>query len=274
MTLLAPGQQPRYGYHWENSHPLSRLTFPGCGCQQIAYFCRGEMLTALILLTHNRFLVVWRGMKTLLAILLSFIITEAPVLAIHGGYTLGGTGQIDGTYAGVFVPTGDIFLSSTTGAETGSSAGTNDLGLFTLNVPSTGVSTGNLVIFSAGRTFTGTIQGIPDPNNTNGLQGLITATYDFNVYVTNTTITNGVVTETVSTVPVTATAQGSFTAETSTSTASIQSPTGVLLTGQSSLQIDDGLVNDDGSPLITEVASFDIEGFQQSASFSTGAETF
>jgi hypothetical protein len=213
-------------------------------------------------------------MKTLLAILLSFIITEAPVLAIHGGYTLGGSGQIDGTYAGVFIPTGDVFLSDTTGAITNTNTGTDNLGLFTLNVPSTGVSTGALVIFSAGRTFTGTIQGIPDPSNANGIKGLITATYNFDVYVTTTTVSNGVVTASVSTLPVTATAEGSFSADVSTTTATVQSPTGVLLSGQTTLQIDDGLVNDDGSPLITEVASFDIEGFQQSASFNSGAETF
>jgi hypothetical protein len=213
-------------------------------------------------------------MKTLLAILLSFIITEAPVLAIHGGYTLGGVGDTSGTYAGVLVPTGDVFLSDTTGAVTLTTQGSNNLGLFTLNVPTTGVATGNLVIFSAGRTFTGTIEGVPSPTNANGIQGLITATYAFEVYVTNTTIANGVVTETTSAIPVQATALGAFTAQTSTTTATTQSPTGVLLSGTTSLEIDDGLVNDDGSPLITEVASFEIEGFQQTSASNSGSETF
>ena len=213
-------------------------------------------------------------MKTILAILLSFIITEAPVLAIHGGYTLGGSQDVTGTYAGVFVPTSDVFLSATTGAVTSSSVGTNNLGLFTLNVPTTGISTGNLVIFSSGRTFTGTIQAIPDPSNGNGIRGLINAEYAFEVYVSTTTINNGEATTTVSAIPVAATALGSFSAQTSTSTATTQSPTGVLLSGSTTLEIDDGEVNDDGSPLITEVVSFDIEGFQQTSAAEAGATTF
>jgi hypothetical protein len=212
-------------------------------------------------------------MKTLLAILLSFIITEAPVLAIHGGYTLGGVGETMGTYAGVLVPTGDVFTSGSGGATT-TSTGSNDLGLFTLNVPSSGVGTGDLVIFSAGRTFTGTINALPDPSNPNGIVGLITATFDFSEIVPNTTVTNGVVTMTVSTVAIEATAQGSFSASVSTSTATTQSPTGVLLAGNTTLDIDDGTVNDDGSPVVTEIASFAIEGFQQSSTATTGAETF
>jgi hypothetical protein len=146
--------------------------------------------------------------------------------------------------------------------------------LFTLNVPTTGVGTGNVLIFSAGRTFTGTIDAIPDPSNPNGIVGVITATYDFTFNVITTAVSNGTVVQTVSPVNTTATAQGGFSATTVTSTATTQSPTGVLLSGETTLQIDQGAVTDDGAPIITEVAAFDIEGYQQSSSSNAGEETF
>jgi hypothetical protein len=210
-------------------------------------------------------------MKTLLAILMSFIITEAPVLAIHGGYSLGGVGDTSGTYAGVLIPTSDVVISGSGGVTT---AGSDNLGLFTLNVPTTGVGTGNLLIFSSGRTFTGTITAIPDPSNANGIIGLITATFAFTFEVITTAVSNGTVVQTVSPVNTTATAQGGFSATTETTTATTQSPTGVLLSGETTLEIDQGAVTADGAPIITEVASFDIEGFQQSSSATAGSETF
>jgi hypothetical protein len=213
-------------------------------------------------------------MKTLLAILLSFIVTEAPVLAIHGGYTLGGVGNTAGTYAGVFVPTSDVITTGTSSGILSSSSGSNNLGLFTLNIPTTGVGTGNVLLFSSGRTFTGTIDAIPDPANANGIRGLITATFNFTFNVVTTSVSNGTVVQTVSPVNVTATALGAFTATTVTTSATTQSPTGVLLSGATTLQIDQGAVSDDGSPVITETAAFDIEGYQQSSSSTTGAETF
>jgi hypothetical protein len=212
-------------------------------------------------------------MKTLLAILLSFIITEAPVLAIHGGYTLGTSGSTVGTYAGVFIPVSDVVLSGTSGAAT-TTLGSNNLGLFTLNVPSTGIGTGAVLIFSSGRTFNGTIQGIPDPGDANGIKGLITATYDFTVYVPETTVASGVTTTTETSVAVAATAEGALDSDISTTQSTSQSPTGVLLTGSTALQIDQGTVSNDGSPIITEIATFEIEGFQQSNSATAGSETF
>jgi len=208
-------------------------------------------------------------MKTLLAILLCFVITEAPVLAIHGGYTLGGTSSVTGTYAGVFVPDGITLVSGTTADYSGG----NSLGLFSLNVPNTGDASGPVMIFSAGRTFAGTITGFPNPSDPNGITGIITATYAFTVYVSSTNVANGVTTTTVSNVPVTATAQGSMTADVSSSAQELQSPTGVLLTGSTSLAVDQGTVEADGSPVITEIDKYLIEGYQQSASYTASAAT-
>jgi hypothetical protein len=112
-------------------------------------------------------------MKTLLAILLSFIVTEAPVLAIHGGYTLGGAASVMGTYAGVFVPTQDTIL--TTGSNN-PDFGSNSLGLFTLGIPDTGLGTGEVYLFASGQQLVGTIQGLANPDANAGIVGVIQAT--------------------------------------------------------------------------------------------------
>jgi hypothetical protein len=127
------------------------------------------------------FPVNFRIMKTLLAILLSFIISEAPVLAIHGGYSLGSSQSAVGTYAGVLIPTNDVILSGTTAVSgsTGAVAGgfgTNSLGLFTLSIPDVGLGSGTVLIFSSAQGMTGTIQAVADPTNPGGVIGVIEAT--------------------------------------------------------------------------------------------------
>src|SRR5271170_7063902 len=98
-------------------------------------------------------------MKTMLAVLLSFILMEAPVLALQGGYSLPNSSNgLTGTYAGVLIPSSDDVLASNA-----VDIGTNSLGLFTLGVPTTGLGAGTVSIFSVGRTFTGTIQALADP---------------------------------------------------------------------------------------------------------------
>jgi hypothetical protein len=207
----------------------------------------------------------FRAMKTLLAILLSFVMTEAPVLAIHGGYTLGSSTDLTGSYAGVLVPISDSVLVANS-----TDFGANSLGLFTLSVPETGLGSGSVVLFSNGRTFSGSIQVLPDPNTAGGLTGIMTAAFNYSLTETLTG-TDGV--STVTTIPVTANAQGAFNAVAANDPTS-QGPLGVSLTGSATVNVDQGLVSlADGTPVINETIVFAVDGFQQSNVPSTTSST-
>jgi hypothetical protein len=209
-------------------------------------------------------------MKTLLAILLSFIISEAPVFALHGGYTLGGSQSVTGTYAGVLVPTSNDLL-----AADATNFGSDALGLFTLSIPSTGLGSGTVLIFSGADTFTGTIQAVANPNNDTGVEGVLTATYNYNLYVPVTTPgENGnPPTTTISTEAVTATAEGPFSAST-VSNPNSAGGLGLDLDGTSQVSVDQGFVNGgNGAPIIIEKITFAVEGFQQSTTASATTTT-
>ena len=212
-------------------------------------------------------------MKTLLAILLSFIMTEAPVLAIHGGYTLGSATNLVGTYAGVLVPTSDVvFPSTATGVSTSGTTvtdfGANALGLFTLSVPQTGFGSGAVTIFSSGRTFSGTIQALPDPNAVGGITGILNANFNYSLYVP-VSGSNG---NTITTISVTASAQGPFNAV-AVSDDTSPGGLGINLTGTTSIQVNQGFVDNNGVPLISEQITFAVDGFQQSTTASTTTTT-
>ena len=195
-------------------------------------------------------------MKYLLAILLSFIMTEAPVLAIHGGYTLPGSTSLIGTYAGVMIPVADDLLVANV-----TDFGLNSLGLFTLGVPGVGLSNGTVIIFSGGNTFNGSIQALinPDPS-VSGLLGIITASFPFTL---NTIVSGSNVTQ-----DLTATAQGSFDVVAEQDGSSVCG-LGINLTGSSVINVSDAQVDNNNNPIIDEKITFDIEGFQQSSGVTT-----
>ncbi len=153
----------RNGPRQWGSHPAASLTSKPAGAKQNARGKRVIFVDLPGLLDNLGF------MKTILAILLGFIVSEAPVLAIHGGYTLGSAQSAIGTYAGVLVPVSDINLSGTT-AVTGTTGavaggfGSNSLGIFTLSIPSSGIGGGQVLIFSSAQGMSGTITALPDPN--------------------------------------------------------------------------------------------------------------
>jgi hypothetical protein len=91
-------------------------------------------------------------MQTLLGCLMCLVLTISQAFAISGG-PFGGKGVVAvvGTYAGTFNPTAACGCS-------------NNLGIFTLSVPQTGLAAGNVLIFTGERTFTGPITGLADPN--------------------------------------------------------------------------------------------------------------
>jgi hypothetical protein len=101
-------------------------------------------------------------MKVLLGCLMCLVLTVAQTFAIPGGPWSTGKGLVGvvGTYAGTFQ---DIVV------------GSNNLGIFTLSVPQTGLATGTILIFTGERTFSGPITGLADPNTdvlTATLQGI------------------------------------------------------------------------------------------------------
>jgi hypothetical protein len=209
-------------------------------------------------------------MKTLLAILMSFIVTEAPVLAIHGGYTLGGAEQATGTYAGVLVP---ISLTELNAGAT-FDFGTNSLGLFTLNIPSNGIGNGSVVIFSGPSQAQGSIDALPDPNNIGGIVGVLQATAYAQVFQANV---GGV--GLISEEEETSQASGSLTCSQSIAGSSDEtnSPTGIDLTGSSNVtfSVANGDVFFNGTNLIpAQQVEYSVEGFQQSATATQTTGTF
>ena len=194
-------------------------------------------------------------MKTLLAILLSFVISEAPVLAIHGGYTIGGTQSVIGTYAGVLVPVSDNLL-----VPSATSFGKNSLALFTLSIPTQGLGTGTVVVFANGSSYTGSIQALPDPNSDTGIVGVLNASFNYTLSI--------VVSGTVQTEAITSSAQGSFDANT-VQNANSSGGLGVDLTGTSSVDITNGNVDAEDKFIVDEQVVYEIEGFQSSTSATT-----
>lgn len=91
-------------------------------------------------------------MKALFGCLLCLAFTISQSFAIGGGPVYG-NGQVSttGTYAGVMMP-GEL------------SPGANSIGLFSILIPKTGLGSGNVIIFEAGQTYTGTFNGTADPD--------------------------------------------------------------------------------------------------------------
>jgi len=198
-------------------------------------------------------------MKTPLAILLSFVMTEAPVLAIHGGYTLGGSIQLMGTYAGVLVPTSDTLLQTGSGSQqVATGLGSNALGLFTLGLPQTGIGGGTVYLFSQAQQLTGSIQALPDPQNQGTIIGILTATGQVttasfsNIFFGNATQSQ-----------ITGDASGGITAAVSEGTVST-SPYGINLTGTANVTISTTGTSTTNTLTPSESIVFAVEGFLQS----------
>lgn len=110
-------------------------------------------------------------MKQVFSLLFAFVFLQTQTWAIGGGPGGGSTtaAALKGTYAGALLPSTDT--------TTGSNGGANGLGLFTLQLPETGVGKGDFVYFSEGKTFTGTIVGLADPKKQTFL-GLVKGQFD------------------------------------------------------------------------------------------------
>ncbi|MEN3369716.1 MAG: hypothetical protein V7609_1859 [Verrucomicrobiota bacterium] len=127
------------------------------------------------------------GMRSVLACLLCLVLSTAQTFAIKGGPNYGGAGvRTTGTYAGVMLP-GPL------------SPGANSIGIFSVTIPKTGLGTGVVVIFTAGETYTGTFQGIADPDG-GKLSGEVDASFPYLATVVSSIDANGKVTYTTESV--------------------------------------------------------------------------
>jgi hypothetical protein len=209
-------------------------------------------------------------MNKLLSLLLAFVFLQVQTWAHSGGpvYKNNASSYV-GTYAGVLIPKGVTVTSSGTASGTTTAA----IGLFTMNSPDTGTATGAMVAFVDGAPFIGTIDGLIDPSN-GRFRGILSATASYNVviFVPQTTVTNGVTTTTFTrqTFPVLAT--GSMDARVRLSGESFVNSNGGStanrLEGSASLNIF-FLLNNDGTPNVSKIAEFSVDGFQQSTTITT-----
>ncbi|HEY2614406.1 MAG TPA: hypothetical protein VGI42_01745 [Chthoniobacterales bacterium] len=118
-------------------------------------------------------------MKTLFASFLCLLFAVVQTLAISGGPNYGGPQvRTTGTYAGLFVPTGNE----------------NSLGIFSATIPKTGVGNGSVAFFRNGVFYPGTFQGLADPDSA-VLTGVVSSS--FNITFTSQTDAMGKTTNTV-----------------------------------------------------------------------------
>lgn len=116
-------------------------------------------------------------MKSVFGCLLCLVFTATQSYAVKGGPDFGSKVRTTGIYAGVLTP----------GAL---SPGANSIGLFSVTIPKTGIGTGTVILFTAGQTYTGTFQGIADPDSAK-LTGEIDAGFPFTTVVPSGTDDNG-----------------------------------------------------------------------------------
>lgn len=206
-------------------------------------------------------------LKNLAGIAAGILFAVSAAYAISGGPHYPGSANIVGTYAGVLVPTPTpaavpTATPSPTGTPTPTPAPTppdpndphNSIGIFSVGVPQSGLATGVFVMFTQGRVFNGSIEGVGDPEKAT-LKGILTARFDFRV----TPFGGG------SSIPVTASANGNIKAKVVNSSQSFPSVVGATrLRGNATLFISQGEVDANNEPIITQSLALKVRGFKQS----------
>ena len=184
------------------------------------------------------------GWLTCSVLVMSEGFARDPHVAPNGGPAYPATSNVAGTYAGVMMP-------RNSGSPSGCAM--NSLGIFSLVVPTSGLSNGNFVMFAQGRVFSGTIQAAADAEKAT-IKGILEATFDFTV----TDLSTGI------TADVTASANGNIDTDI-TSSSSISLGVGARLSGKAALHIDQGAINPITlEPLPTCQMSLSVDGFKQS----------
>jgi hypothetical protein len=198
-------------------------------------------------------------MKILLGCLMCVVLAASECFAISGGPVFGSGVNVVGTYAGVIkarplnAPPSARFPD-----DFPPGCSFNSIGVFSVGVPTNGIASGDFVMFSQGRVFTGTIRGTADPN-TAILRGILNATFDFSV-----TIPGG------DSIDVTAEANGHLKTTISNVSNTALGTTAIRLSGTAKLNINQGEVNADLSPHNTCEMTLKVKGFKQSNIVSTG----
>lgn len=182
-------------------------------------------------------------MKAIFGVLLCYVFLSSQCLAIKGGppYPGGGNVTTTGTFAGVLLPS--------------DASRANSIALFSITLPTTGLGTGPLVIFQTGETYTGTVQGITDPNSANFF-ALLNATFPFLITTQTGTDTKG--NPIFTTTTVIASASGRLNGQFASAT-QFNSTTSTRITGTADVQFAQ-FVNQVDSEIV-----YDVFGFRQGA---------
>jgi hypothetical protein len=197
-------------------------------------------------------------MKAILGSLLFLVLFAAECFALKGGPPYPGSTNVVGSYAGVLQPAFDPTDPFSA----------NSLGIFTLGIPSTGTSTGNFIMFTRGRVFSGTIQGVTDPNKAT-VNALLNATFTCTLTEVGRNPDGSIQTDPITGEPViimvtvTATVNGPLTAKVTTPRSSL-SVSSALLKGSAVAFISNGGVQGNGDPTIDGTLSLGVSGFKQS----------
>jgi hypothetical protein len=186
-------------------------------------------------------------MKALFGSLLCLVLGASGCFAISGGPVYPAGTKIVGHYAGVlqgvFDPTNP--------------ASSNSVGIFSLGIPTSGLTTGTFLMFAQGRVFTGNVQGSGSPVSST-LQAILTATFNYTLHNISST---GEVTD----ISVTASVNGTMRAAIQAAkSSSLFGTSATLLLGNATLNIDQGGVASTGIPILTGVLSLRVNGFKQS----------
>jgi hypothetical protein len=129
-------------------------------------------------------------------------------VGISGGPVYGKNGAVTttGTYAGVMFATSHVPLCINNSTNpptpvpcTGQPTGLNQIGLFSLPIPKTGLGSGTAVLFNKGQIYTGTIQATGDPKG-GKVTGIFSATFPYIISVPSGTDSMGHPTFTTQTV--------------------------------------------------------------------------
>lgn len=187
------------------------------------------------------------------------VLGSSECFAIDGGPVYPGATNVVGTYAGVIDPVL---------ADSPPTCGANSIGVFSIGVPENGISSGTFVMFSQGRTFTGTISGVADPGKAK-LKGVLNATFNFTVSKTSTNSVTGETT--VTTEDVTASANGNLNTQINSGSTATLGVTATRLRGTATISVDFGQLNPDFSPIIVCEMNMRVKGFKQSNTGPTSA---
>ncbi len=189
-------------------------------------------------------------MKILLAVLLCFVLTTSESFALKGGPVYpGGGANIIGRYAGVLMPP---FCPR---ADPADCPGLNSLGLFTLSLHQEGLGSGTAFIFASGRTLSGTITALGNPN-TAALSGVI----DTSFVITTSVSTGG------SSQVTCATGAGRVNGKIASKPVSFPSISSILVKGTASVSTSCGTCSVCPAGCVNGITPYQIDGFKQSNS--------